>query len=112
MMPPNVSVDVPLRWTGRLVDKAEASRRFVFSAKMQLTHINGLTYDFLFAMARELHERNSLMLLGGGPKSTQPLVLRRGGLPYRGFLEGRIRGDRYCLVLHLSNLELRVPETE
>ena len=111
MTPPNVSADVPLRWSGRLVDKQEACRKFVFAAKLQLTHINGLTYDFLFAMARELHENNAMMLLGGGPKSSQPLVLRRGGLPYRGFLEGRIDGERYCLILHLSNLELRTPDS-
>ncbi len=111
LTPPNVSADVPVLWSGRLIDKAEACRRFVFSARMQLVHINGLTYDFLYAMARELHEKNSLMLVGGGPKSAQPLVLRRGGLPWRGFLEGRVDGERYCLVLHLSNLELRVPET-
>ena len=77
-----------------------------------MLHINGLTYDFLFTMAEELEKKNSLMLLGGGPKSNQPLVLRRGGAPYRGFLEGRVRGDRYCLLLHLSNLELRAPVDE
>ncbi len=49
------------------------------------------------------------MLLGAGPKSNQPLILRRGATPYRGFLEGRTDGDRYCLVLHLSNMELRTP---
>ena len=50
------------------------------------------------------------MLLGAGPKSNQPLILRRGGTPYRGFLEGRIQDDKYYLVLHFSNLELRVPK--
>ena len=52
----------------------------------------------------------SLMMLGAGPRSNQPLVLRRGSTPYRGFLEGRVDGDRYCLILHLSNMELRSPE--
>jgi hypothetical protein len=113
--PPNVSAEVPLRWTGRMISKAEACRKFVFAAKMQLTHINGLTFDFLYGMARELDEKQSLMLLGGGPRSTQPLILRRGALPYRGFLEGRVDGERYALILHLSNMELRMPvagETE
>jgi hypothetical protein len=50
------------------------------------------------------------MLLGAGPKSNQPLILRRGASPYRGFLEGRTDGEKYCLILHLSNLELRAPE--
>jgi len=35
-------------------------------------------------------------------------VFSQGGEPYRGFLEGRIDGDRYCLILHLTNLEVKV----
>ncbi len=92
------------------IDKQEACRKFVFSGKVQLHHINGLTFDFLFGMAKELEEKNKLMFLGAGPKSNQPLILRRGGSPYRGFLEGRTQGDKYCLVLHFSNLELKAPK--
>ncbi len=110
LLPPNVTGETPLRWSGVFIAKAEAYRRFVFVNKQQIQHINGLTYDFLFAMAKELQERKALMLLGGGPKSKQPLILRRGGVPHRGFLEGRVQGDAYCLLLHLSNLELKRPE--
>jgi hypothetical protein len=109
--PPNLAAELPLRWSGRMIDKGEACRKYVFVAKMQVTHINGLTYDFLYGMAKELEEKNSLMLLGAGSKSREPLILRRGGSPYRGFLEGRTRGEQYCLILHLSNLELKAPET-
>lgn len=108
----NISSDTPLRWSGFYIPKDEAVRKFVFSGKAQLHHVNGLTFDFLYGMAKELHERDCLMLLGAGPKSRQPLILRRGGTPYRGFLEGRIEGDKYCLLLHFSNLELKVPEPE
>jgi hypothetical protein len=102
----------PLKWSGIMISKREAIRKFVFVQKMQLAHINGLTYDFLFGMAKELEAKESLLLLGAGPKSNQPLVLRRNSMPYRGFLEGRTRGDTYRLVLHLSNLELKVPEIQ
>lgn len=108
--PPNVNSEVPLRWSNILIKKREAYRRFVFVNKQQLVHINGLTYDFLYAMAKELEEKDSLMLVGGGPKSNQPLILRRGSSPYRGFLEGRTDGEKYCLILHLSNMELKTPE--
>lgn len=100
----------PLKWSGVMIPKREAIRKFVFVQKMQLAHINGLTYDFLYGMAKELEAKDSLLLLGAGPKSNQPLILRRNSMPYRGFLEGRTRGDTYRLVLHLSNLELKVPE--
>ena len=105
----NIATDTPLRWSGVFIPKQDAIRKFVFSGKAQVQHINGLTYDFLYGMAKELEERNSLLLLGAGPKSNQPLILRRGGTPYRGFLEGRTDGDKYCLLLHFSNLELKLP---
>jgi hypothetical protein len=109
MADPNIAGEIPLRWSGVFVDKAEACRKFVFAGKVQLHHINGLTYDFLYAMAKELEEKNSLMLIGAGPKSNQPLILRRGSTPYRGFLEGRTDGEKYCLILHFSNMELKAP---
>ena len=34
-------------------------------------------------------------------------MLDRNGTPYRGFLEGRVDGDKYLLLLHLTNLELK-----
>ena len=108
----NVAGPEPLLWSGKMIDKTEACKRFVFSARLQLNHINGLTYDFLYAMAKELEEKNSLMMLGAGPKSNQPLLVRNGGIPHRGFLEGRTDGDRYLLVLHLSSQELKAPEPE
>lgn len=103
----NIATDTPLRWSGVFIPKEKAIRKFVFSGKSQIQHINGLTYDFLYAMAKELEDRKSLMLLGAGPKSNQPLIMRRGGTPYRGFLEGRTQADKYCLLLHFSNLELK-----
>ena len=106
---PNVDAEIPISWTGRLIKKDEALRRFVFSSKLQIAHINGLTYDFLFGMAKELAEANSLMLLGGGKSGRDPLIFRRGMTPHRGFLEGRVDGAKYVLLLHLSKLELKRP---
>ena len=48
-----------------------------------------------------------VMLVGGGEKGNSPLVMTNNGTPYRGFLEGRINGDSFCLLLHLTNLELK-----
>ena len=106
----DVATETPLRWSGKLLKKSEVWNRFVFAAKLQVRHINGLTYDFLYETARELEQKDSLLLVGAGPKANQPLVFQRGGTPYRGFLEGRTRGESYCLILHLSNMELKLPE--
>ncbi len=93
-----------------MLPKREVFNKYVMVAKLQIKHVNGLTYDFLFGIAQELEKKDSLLLVGAGPKANQPIILRRGALPYRGFLEGRTRGEEYCLILHLSNIELKAPE--
>jgi hypothetical protein len=104
---PNANVETPLKWSGKQMKKKDVYNKFVFAGKRQIVHVNGLTYDFLYNMAKELEQADSMMLLGAGPKGSQPLVLQRGGQAYRGFLEGRTQGDKYCLILHLSNMELK-----
>jgi hypothetical protein len=106
----NINTDVPLKWTGKYVKKDEAVHRFVFTNKKQLVHINGLTYDFLYDIAKDLHKRNSLLLVRAGEKGDKPIVMNRGGKSYNAFLEGRVKGDSYCLILHLSNMELKKPK--
>src|SRR5215510_9133044 len=106
----NINTDAPLKWTRKFIKKKDAVKKFVFGAKKQLIHVNGLTYDFLYEIAKELHDKDTLMLLRGGEKGDQPLILYRGGKPYNAFLEGRIDGDAYCLILHLSNMELKKPK--
>lgn len=71
--------------------------------------MSGLTFDFLFEMAKTLHEQDKLLIVGAGPKGSLPLILSTNGAPYRGFLEGRVAGQSYWLVLHLTNLELKMP---
>jgi len=105
--PSNIAIDVPIKWSGREFPKSEAIRKYVFSKKYQLRHTSGITFDFLFNMAKYLHEKRVLMFVGGGKKGTDPLVLCAGGEPYRGFLEGRINGNSYCLILHLSSMEIK-----
>jgi len=103
----NVNTELPIRCTGRRIPKEKAIKMFVFSRKYQIKHVNGLTYDFLFDIAKSLHEDNALMFVGGGPKGTDPLIFYQGGTPYRAFLEGRIKKETYCLILHLTQLELK-----
>jgi hypothetical protein len=105
----NVDVEHPVRWTGRKFPIAEAVRRFVFRRSLQVLHVDGVTYDFLQAMAAELARDKVLMFVGAGPKGADPLVFQANGRPCRGFLEGRVDGDRYQLMLHLSDMELKRP---
>lgn len=107
-IPSNISIDgMPVRWTGKMIPKDKAMRTFVFKKSYQVRHVNGLTYDFLYAMAKQLDEQQAMMLVGGGQKGLAPLVLSNGGTPYRAFLEGRVDGDSYALILRLTHLELK-----
>ena len=110
----NIALEgMPLRWTGKLIPKDKAMRMFMFKKSYQVQHINGLTYDFLFDMAKNLAEANAMMLVGAGAKGVDPVVLSNGGTPYRAFLEGRVDGDKYALILRLTNLELKaIPTAE
>lgn len=77
-----------------------------FSPKYQIKHVNILTFDYLYNISKSLHEKDSFMIIGGG-KGNDPLVFNDGGKPYRGFLEGKIEGRSYWIILHLSNHEYK-----
>ncbi len=105
----NVTEEIPARWTGKRIKKRDVVRRFVLTRTVPLQHVDGLTYDFLYGMAKDLHDSDEMMLMGGGESGKQPLILIPNGSPYRGLLEGRVDGERYILLLHLSNMELKLP---
>ena len=100
-------LDQIVKWTGKMMSKSKMYNKLVFTKKYQIKHINGLTYDFLFEMAKQLSDKDSLMMLGGGKSGKEPLVMNDGGKPYRAFLEGRVKEERYCLILHLTDQELK-----
>ena len=105
----NIATELPLK-SGKLFPKKDMYNKLVFAKKYQLHHINGLTFDFLYDMAKELHEKDSLMIIGGGVKGNEPLVFQDGGKTYRAYLEGRVKEQSYLLLMHLTNLELKAIE--
>lgn len=109
-LPQNLNGEFPIRWSGKFIKKEEAIHKFVFTNKKQLVHVNGLTYDFLYDMAKELDKKKSLLFIRGGEKGNEPLVMNRGGKPYNAFLEGRVKKDSYLLIMHMSNMELKKPK--
>jgi hypothetical protein len=106
---PNVNEDVPVKWTGKMIPRADLIRKYGIKRTMQLRHVDGVTFDFLFAIAKELDEKDSVMLLAGGEGGKGPLVLQSNGSPYRGFLDGRVQGEKFLLLIHLSAMELKKP---
>ena len=106
-----ILIENPVKWTGKMMPRKKLYNKLIFNKNYQICHVNGLTYDFLFAMAKDLADKDAMMMLAGGAKGNEPLVFNDGGKPYRAFLEGRVDGDKYCLILHLTDLELKpLPE--
>jgi hypothetical protein len=91
----------------------DALTGFVFKQVYQIVHEDGVQKDFLFGLARELHEQQEVAVLGTGTKGTLPLVVRDKGSPYRAFLYGEIGTGsdegKYKLLLLLSDQELKRP---
>ncbi len=108
----NVNEELPVHWSGKKMPRKDVVRRFVFRRHLQIAHSDGLTFDYLFSIAKELAEEDAVVLIGAGSKGKSPLVFHTNGTPYRGFLEGRIADQKYQLLLHLSNMELKAPAAE
>tara|TARA_B110000090_G_C13301273_1_gene415877 strand:- start:278 stop:967 length:690 start_codon:yes stop_codon:yes gene_type:complete len=106
-IPGNVDDELPVRWTGKKMPKSKVAVKFAFKRTIQIKHVDGLTYDYLFDMAKELQDEDVMVLVGAGQKGNEPLIFQANGMPYRGFLEGRVDGKKYQLLLHLSNMELK-----
>lgn len=106
----NISESDMVRWSGKMLPKKAIVSKVLLTKKYQVKHVNGLTFSFLYDLAKQLDENKALMPVGTGEKGNQPLVMSDGGKPYRAFLEGRIQGDAYCLILHLTDQELKAPQ--
>jgi hypothetical protein len=107
---PNLDELHPVK-LGKRLPADEALTGFAYKQVLQLAHTDGLSFEFLRELARELAERSEVALLGAGPKGNLPLVLREHGSAYRAFLYGEVdQAGRYKLLLLLSDQELKLPE--
>ncbi len=108
----NLNELLPVK-AGKRLPLAEALTQFVFRQTLQIVHTDSLSYEFLHGLARDLHTRGEIALLGAGAKGNSPLVVREKGNPYRAFLFGEVgsgaEADRYRLLLLLSDMELKAP---
>ena len=62
----------PRHWSGKYVPPATAARRFAFTRKYSVRHVDPLSFDFLHGIASHLEEENALLVVGSGPKGTGP----------------------------------------
>lgn len=106
-IPSNVDDELPVRWSDQKLPTTDVLKNFAFKRTIQIRHIDGLTYDFLYQIASELSEDKCMAMVGTGKNGKKPLIFQTNGNPYRGFLEGRVQGKKYKLLLHLSDMQLK-----
>jgi hypothetical protein len=106
----NLDTSAPIKIARRL-PLDQALTMFVFKHCHQVVHEDSLTFEFLFDLAKDLHAKREMALIGAGPKGAQPLVVRERGQPYRAFLYGEVapQGHQYRLLMLLSDQELKIP---
>ncbi len=113
---PNVNATLPVRVTDKMADPAELMTRYIFRKSYFITHHDGTSYKFLYELATSLASKKQfarLMAYDPEAKKAAPLILSSIGTPFpAAFLEGRVDGDKYCLIMHLADREFKIPDKE
>jgi len=109
----NIMDKIPVRISQDLYDPKEVMLSYVFRRNLYIKHNNGLTFKFLYDLAKKLSDLQKFARVDTyDPKTKKraPLALYDGGRKFpRAFLEGKVKEKSYCLVLHLSDQELKIP---
>ena len=111
---PNINETLPVRISDQYFSREDLLTRLVFSRSYYISHVDGVNYLFLYEIAKKLFDLNRFVRVIAYEQQTKkpsPLVLSVGGKKFpAAFLEGKIDGDKYFLILHLSDRELKLPE--
>jgi hypothetical protein len=103
MRPANLVMGRPRVWSGMLCPRNDIIRQEIFTRAYQVAHTTALEFEFLYDLTRYLQERDVMVQVGSGSQGTGALRCERNGLVYRGWLDGRVAGDGYRLVLYLAS---------
>ncbi|MCA1904581.1 MAG: hypothetical protein CV045_07920 [Cyanobacteria bacterium M5B4] len=111
----NINTPIPVK-LGKRLPLLQVLTTFVLRHTYQLVHEDGVTREFLYRIAQDLHHKQEMAIVGAGVKGNQPIVMRDKGSPYRGFLYGEIGKDQqqeqYKLLLLLSDQELKLADKD
>jgi hypothetical protein len=103
MRPANLVTARPRVWSGVVRPRAIVIRSEIFTRAYQVAHTTALEFDFLYTLAQYLQDGAVMAHVGSGVHGTGVLRCERNGLPYRGWLDGRVGDDGYQLVLYLAS---------
>lgn len=104
----NINGEKPVMWIKNYeLDKLQLLKTWSFEASYQLYHTDGAQFGILYDMAKKLQESQKMVLVATIiEKRPQPLIMRNGGRPFFGWLEGRTQNGNYALILHKTSLKL------
>ncbi|MEJ2294970.1 MAG: hypothetical protein P8Y23_09375 [Candidatus Lokiarchaeota archaeon] len=112
----NINKSIPLIISDHLYDPKELALKYVFRLHYYITHSDGVTFKFLYDIAKRLAEEEKfaeIEAINSQSKKREPLVLVDRGRKFpRAFIEGLVSGKSYYLILHLSDQELRIPNVD
>jgi hypothetical protein len=110
----NIRGEIPVIITEKLYDPKDLLFNYIFRKSYYITHYDGVTFKFLFDIAKWLSIEKKFVEVEAfnfKTKKRDALVLVDGGRKYpRAFLEGIVKGNSYCLLLYLSDQELKLPD--
>ncbi len=108
----NINMEIPVNITDELFDPKELLLKYIFRKSYYITHYDGATYKFLYDIAKKLFiEGKFAKVEAYHPESGKKdaLILYDGGRKFpRAFVEGRVNGDSYSLILHISDQEIKL----
>jgi hypothetical protein len=112
----NLNRPLPVIISDNLYSPEELIQNYVFRLHYYITHSDGVTFKFLYDVAKRLSEEGKLAEIetfNPETKKHEPLVLVDGGRKFpRTFVEGIVEGNSYALLLHLSDQELLMPREQ
>jgi hypothetical protein len=110
-----INLEIPVIVTNKLYSPEELLLKYIFRKSYYISHYDGVTFKFLFDIAQWLSTEGKFAELEAfniETKKRDAIVLVDGGRKYpRAFLEGIVKDNSYCLILHLSDQELKLPES-
>ena len=110
---PNINELLPVKITDKYYKATDLLQKFVFRKSYFISHTDGVSYKFLYDIAQKLAELDRFARVVAFDQTTKkpaPIVMIAGGPPFpAAFVSGKVLDDKYCLILHLADRELKLP---
>ena len=106
----NTIGSVPVIASEEYISPGDFIQKYIVKQSFFMGHTDGVSYKFLYEFAKKLSEMHKLVriyAIDSETKKKMPIVIRNGGSLFpAAFIEGKIRGEDYCLTLLLVEREL------